>query len=575
MSCELAFTDEQRALIRAEQSLYVEACPGAGKTQAVVQRFIEQADREPRRGVGLVSFTNAVIDEARARCAGRPDLLAPPNFTGTLDSFINRFIVGPVFTSRTGVAPAFRSTWQQVAGGVVAVQGVRGQFPMDWFRFSDENAQLDVTVVPGARRYGVQALTAWQRRKVEVEAHRRWTVYLANGVMDAASARSLMRSYLADQATREQLADIMSARFFEIIVDEVQDCCDEEVQLLDFLLQCGVRLVLVGDPDQAIYGFRGASSPNLDAVRQAVTTGRRLNGNFRSTPAICKAVDSLRAGPATDVAVGPNAAMPHPVVVLRYAQERAVRQQLEAVVRSYGYDTEQLVILAHATTKARQCAGGAAQTGSSESKLVQLALLIHEVRSEVKSGHLRRNALSLLSGQLLRLAPGGGTDVPDPNLVEMFGLSARGFQERCLRLVAAVDDPFTGTPGDFKQRLGVVLRELHLGQISLSGLRTPTGDAWPVRPASDASALPYATVHNYKGLQQPVVALIVPEQRAADEDDGIRAWCGGRGSEARNVLYVGASRAEQLLILVIHESVSDDVEAVLSRDGVPFVLAEL
>jgi DNA helicase-2/ATP-dependent DNA helicase PcrA len=274
------------------------------------------------------------------------------------------------------------------------------------------------------------------------------------------------------------------------------------------------------------------------------------------------------------VAVGPNAAVPHPVVLMRYAQERAVRQQLEAVARSYGYDTEQLVILAHATTKARQCAGGAAQSGSSENKLVQLAMLVHEVRNKVQSAQLRRNALGLLSGQLLRLAPGGNTDVPNPNLVEMFGLSTRGFLERCLRLVAAVDNPFAGTPGKFKQRLGVVLRELDLELISLSGLRTPTGDAWPVRPASDVSALPYATVHNYKGLQEPVVALVLPEPRAADENDGIRAWCGGRRSEARNVLYVGASRAEQLLILVIHESVSDDVEAVLSRDGVPFVLAE-
>lgn len=575
MSRELAFTDGQRALIGAEESLYVEACPGAGKTQAVVQRFIEHAGTEPRRGVGLVSFTNAVIDEARARCAGRPDLLAPPNFTGTLDSFINRFIVGPVFTSRTGVAPTFRSTWQQVAGAVVVVQGVRGQFPMDWFRFTDQAAQLDVAAVPGDRRYGVQALTSWQRRKVEAEAHRRWTIYLTNGVLDAASARGLMRSYLADPATREQLAEIMSARFSEIIVDEIQDCCDEDVQLLDFLLQSGVRLMLVGDPDQAIYGFRGASSADLDAVRQAVTIGRRLNGNFRSTPAIVRAVDSLRAGPATDVAVGANAAVPHPVVVLRYAQERAVRQQLEAVVRSYGYDTEQLVILAHATTKARQCAGGAAQSGSSESKLVQLAMLIHEVRNEAQSGQLRSNALNLLSGQLLRLAPGGDSDVPDPNLVEMFGLSNRSFQERCLRLVAAVDDPFAGTPGMFKQRLGVILTELGLGQIPLSGLRTPPRDTWPVRPASDASALPYATVHHYKGLQQTVVAMVLPEERAADEDDGTRAWCSGRRSEARNVLYVGASRAEELLILVVHESVADGLAAVLRRDGVPFSVPDV
>jgi superfamily I DNA/RNA helicase len=39
--------------------------------------------------------------------------------------------------------------------------------------------------------------------------------------------------------------------------------------------------------------------------------------------------------------------------------------------------------------------------------------------------------------------------------------------------------------------------------------------------------------------------------------------------EGRRVLYVGASRAERLLIVAAHESVSNAVKAQMDVDGVP------
>jgi ATP-dependent exoDNAse (exonuclease V) beta subunit len=50
-------------------------------------------------------------------------------------------------------------------------------------------------------------------------------------------------------------------------------------------------------------------------------------------------------------------------------------------------------------------------------------------------------------------------------------------------------------------------------------------------------------------------------------------WEQGVDSEARRVLYVGASRAERLLVLAVHESHVDRVTAVLSRDGVSYAVA--
>src|SRR5215218_3574503 len=112
----VSFTDAQLELIHANGSGFVEACPGAGKTQTIVERFLRRPTVPPRKGVALLSFTNAAANEARARCIGHPDLLLCPNYLGTIDSFINRFIVGPLYRQVHGRWPSFKDSWDGVQG---------------------------------------------------------------------------------------------------------------------------------------------------------------------------------------------------------------------------------------------------------------------------------------------------------------------------------------------------------------------------------------------------------------------------------------------------------------------------
>src|SRR3546814_17645404 len=75
---------------------------------------------------------------------------------------------------------------------------------------------------------------------------------------------------------------------------------------------------MVGDSDQAIYGFRGSSPEGLNDLVEGVAVGQRLNGNFRSSPAICSAVDSLRFGTDRDVPVGKNASDAGPLHLVAF-----------------------------------------------------------------------------------------------------------------------------------------------------------------------------------------------------------------------------------------------------------------
>ena len=93
--------------------------PGSGKTRALVARFLQTAAAQ-HRGVALLSFTNAAVDEVRRRTGGSAQALKAPHFVGTIDSFLHRFIVTPAEVLRLRRTPTYLASWSTLVRGVVA-----------------------------------------------------------------------------------------------------------------------------------------------------------------------------------------------------------------------------------------------------------------------------------------------------------------------------------------------------------------------------------------------------------------------------------------------------------------------
>ncbi len=91
------------------------------------------------------------------------------------------------------------------------------------------------------------------------------------------------------------VAKSYSKRFKYIHVDEYQDTNRSQYVILKHLSQVHGNIFVVGDEDQAIYGFRGADINNiLDFERDFPnTTVIRLEQNYRSTQTILKAASTL------------------------------------------------------------------------------------------------------------------------------------------------------------------------------------------------------------------------------------------------------------------------------------------
>ena len=103
------------------------------------------------------------------------------------------------------------------------------------------------------------------------------------------------RDALTDPDTADQARARLSSTYPVVLVDEFQDTDTIQWEILRRGFVGGSTVVLIGDPKQSIYGFRGA---DVGAYLQAVGLGSTaiLDTNYRSSPPVVDAVGSLMNG---------------------------------------------------------------------------------------------------------------------------------------------------------------------------------------------------------------------------------------------------------------------------------------
>ncbi len=107
-----------------------------------------------------------------------------------------------------------------------------------------------------------------------------------------------LRDALADPIHGPAAAARLRARYRVVLVDEFQDTDPVQWDILRRGFHTHTTLILIGDPKQAIYAFRGADVFSyLDAVHEA-TSVATLGTNWRSDRAVTEALDTLLGGAA-------------------------------------------------------------------------------------------------------------------------------------------------------------------------------------------------------------------------------------------------------------------------------------
>lgn len=92
-----------------------------------------------------------------------------------------------------------------------------------------------------------------------------------------------------------QALEQIQERFGYILIDEYQDTNEPQFRLANYLAKKSHNIMAVGDPDQSIYGWRGANIKNIlnfETLFPEVQT-IRLEQNYRSTKNILNVADTL------------------------------------------------------------------------------------------------------------------------------------------------------------------------------------------------------------------------------------------------------------------------------------------
>lgn len=90
------FDDQRVGIIKENSSCYVQACPGSGKTTALLAKLIILANKMPLldgKGVCVLTHTNVAIDEIKAKLGPKADILFKyPHFFGTIQTFLHKYV---------------------------------------------------------------------------------------------------------------------------------------------------------------------------------------------------------------------------------------------------------------------------------------------------------------------------------------------------------------------------------------------------------------------------------------------------------------------------------------------------
>ena len=96
----------------------------------------------------------------------------------------------------------------------------------------------------------------------------------------------------------DTIRDELEDRFRYVLIDEYQDTNSAQYLLARLLTRDQANLCATGDPDQSIYGWRGANIENILSFERDYPSAKvvRLEQNYRSTKRILAAADALISG---------------------------------------------------------------------------------------------------------------------------------------------------------------------------------------------------------------------------------------------------------------------------------------
>ncbi|MBI3860768.1 MAG: UvrD-helicase domain-containing protein [Planctomycetia bacterium] len=601
---------QQEAVNHLEGPLLVLAGPGSGKTRVISRRIVRLIESGvPPGQILAITFTNKAAGEMAARVGS---LLPGRNiWVSTFHKLCARLLRRDA--AAVGLAPNF-TIFDTTDQGQLIRQAL-GELGVDADHFKPSTILHRISKA----KYHLQspenfAVAAQDRRgdRLDQLVARVYPVYQAQLTRaNAVDFDDLLMHVCRLLMENEEIRSELDRRFRYVLVDEYQDTNLPQYNIVRALSHDYPNLCATGDPDQSIYGWRGAEIGNILRFEQDFPDAHvvRLEQNYRSTPEILQVADQLIAHntkrkaktlftdnpsgePVESLCYDSHSeealAVALTIAGLAQAEQRpwsdfAVFYRVNALSRE----------LERALTRLRipyQVAAGVAFYERAEVKdLLAYLRLIHNPAD--RAAFLRvvnappRGIGKTSLGKLSAWADREGLTLlaAARRAGEFPGLKARAVNA-LKRFAELIDEFASGCFGNVSDLLSAVLNRTNYGAefrssthetdvqraANVDELQTaarqydeqhaedPTLEGFLEETAlvSDVDALDSTsgqvtlmTLHAAKGLEFPVVHIVAVEEGLLPHDRATRDGSLGEMEEERRLLFVGITRAQQKLFL--------------------------
>ncbi len=272
-----ALNPEQAAAVASDEDhLIITAGPGTGKTHTLIARLEELLTRKDvaPKNIYAITFTNRAADEMRTRLQDKVGAAAEAVFIGTFHGFCLHWLrtINPELV--VAGREARLQILQIIYPGVTAAETKNLQEQITAY-FETLVSAEDRQEKPAADNDLISNYCDQLRRHNSIDLEQVLPHFV-----------SLLRD---DIALRQTLLSAVKYLF----IDEFQDLNLVQYQLVQILAP-RARIFAIGDPDQAIYGFRG-SKPDyfFKFIEEFGARNLFLTRNYRSAPVILKAAEAV------------------------------------------------------------------------------------------------------------------------------------------------------------------------------------------------------------------------------------------------------------------------------------------
>ncbi len=344
------------AVTHIDGPLLVLAGAGSGKTRVITRRVAHLLRSGiPADAILAVTFTNKAAGEMRERI----DALVPDSrvWVGTFHGICARWL--RTYARLVGIDPGF-SIYDQ-SDRRRAIKDIMDQVGWDVPGWTPERVESSIS---RAKNDLIQPAT-WRKRAADRKDALLAQVYEAYEarLRDASAVDfdDLLVHMVAILKEHKDVRAELDRRFRYVLVDEYQDTNLAQYAIIRALSVDHPNICVTGDPDQSIYGWRGADLTNILEFEREYPDCRvvKLERNYRSTQNILSVADHLirhnrKRKPKSLLTENPRGA---PVELTVYPREtdeaEGVAGRIAGLVRDGDYGYSDIAVFCRMTALTR------------------------------------------------------------------------------------------------------------------------------------------------------------------------------------------------------------------------------